>query len=354
METFEKEEDSIRERLGGQMSFLEHLDEFRKRVIRSVLAIGIAFIFCFFVSDYIFGFLEIPVRKALTEAQRLEVPVQGMKGDEKLLKLNRLIEGDKGRFVFDQPTSLGATSVPAGTGVQAIVATDSNGKLALFTDESILIGNAIIPKGIKLRDIVDDLTLSDSNTDEKLVFTTAMEPFQLKILVSLYSAIALAVPFLLLQIWGFISPALYQHERKYVTPFILLSSISFILGAAFAYYILFPPAVGYLLGLGANFTPLLKATDYFDFITLIMLAMGIIFQMPAIAYVLSRIGIITAGFLVRSWKIALVVMLIVAAFVSPTGDVLNMMLFATPMMVLYLVSIFVAWFFGKKREPEKE
>ncbi len=80
-----------------------------------------------------------------------------------------------------------------------------------------------------------------------------------------------------------------------------------------------------------------------------MLAMGVIFQMPAISYVLARIGIITAGLLARSWKIALIVILLVAAIVSPTPDALNMMLFATPMMFLYLVSIFVAWFFGKKR-----
>jgi sec-independent protein translocase protein TatC len=99
---------------------------------------------------------------------------------------------------------------------------------------------------------------------------------------------------------------------------------------------------------------MLRASDYFDFITLIMLAMGIIFQMPAIAYVLARIGIINAGFLLRSWKIALVIILIVAAVVSPTGDIPNMMLFATPMMALYVVSIFIAWFFGKKRKTDAE
>ena len=138
-----------------------------------------------------------------------------------------------------------------------------------------------------------------------------------------------------------------------MTPFIFLSTVSFVLGAAFAYYILFPPAVQYLLNLGSDFQLLLRASDYFDFITLIMLAMGIIFQMPAVAYVLARIGVISAGFLIRSWKIALVIMLLVAAFVSPTGDILNMMLFATPMMVLYVISIFIAWFFGKERIEEE-
>ncbi len=85
-----------------------------------------------------------------------------------------------------------------------------------------------------------------------------------------------------------------------------------------------------------------------------MLAMGLIFQMPAISYVLARIGIISAGLLIRSWKISLVVILIVAAVVSPTGDIPNMMLFATPMMGLYIVSIFIAWFFGKKRQTSDE
>jgi sec-independent protein translocase protein TatC len=101
-----------------------------------------------------------------------------------------------------------------------------------------------------------------------------------------------------------------------------------------------------------EFRPLLRATDYFDLITIIMLAMGLIFQMPAVTYVLARIGLVNARFLVRSWKIALIIILIVAAFVSPTGDIPNLMLFALPMMVLYVFSIAVAWFFGKKRQEE--
>jgi sec-independent protein translocase protein TatC len=108
------------------------------------------------------------------------------------------------------------------------------------------------------------------------------------------------------------------------------------------------------LGLGEDFRLLLRATDYLDLITLIMLAMGVIFQMPAIAYVLARIGLITAGFLVRTWKIALVVILIVAAVISPTGDIPNLLLFATPMIALYIVSIFIAWLFGRERQTDAE
>ena len=148
--------------------------------------------------------------------------------------------------------------------------------------------------------------------------------------------------------------ALTFRQRSYVTPFIALSSVSFVIGAAFAYYVLFPPAVKYLLGLGADFQLMLRATDYLDFIILIMLAMGVIFQMPAITYVLSRIGIVSAGFLIKSWKIAIIVILIVAAVASPTADIPNMMLFAAPMMVLYIISIFIAWFFGRRRKNDAE
>lgn len=334
------------------MSFLSHLDEFRKRLVRSILVVGLAFILCWIVREQIYGFLEVPILRALTEAKSREVPFEGLAGDEKQIDFSQLKEGDNGRYVFDRTTILGTSSISAGTSVLSVVAKDPQGKIGLFTDENIYIGNSIIPKGVRLPVNFEEFSENESSAGEKLIFTTPMEPFQLFLLVSLYAAIALSIPFILFQIWGFISPALYPHEKKYVTPFVLLSSVSFVFGAAFAYYILFPPAVGYLLSLGAGFTPFLKATDYFDFITLIMLAMGVIFQMPAVAYVLSRIGLINAGLLIRSWKIALIVILIVAAFVSPTGDVLNLMLFAAPMMVLYLVSIFIAWFFGKKRSSE--
>ena len=233
-----------------------------------------------------------------------------------------------------------------------MVAKDAEGNIGLYTEEQIFTSRAIIPKGIRLPVNFTFPKTNETNADERMTVITAQESFTLYVTVSLYSAVALAVPFLLLQVWGFISPALYQHERKYVTPFILLSSISFVSGAAFAYYILFPPAVKYLLGVGSDFNLMLRATDYFDFITLIMLAMGLIFQMPAISYVLARIGIVTAEFLIKSWKIAIVVILIVAAVVSPTADAPNMMLFAAPMIFLYLISIFVAWFFGKERSTK--
>lgn len=345
-------ETRLDDNLGGHMSFLEHLDELRRRLVNSVIIIVIAFVACWFVSDKIYAFLSVPIRQALSEAERRELPLKGITGDEKALPISDLKAGDKGRYVFDRATKLGTSVIQPGSSVQAVAVIGPDGVLGLFTDEAILTSNAVIPPGVRLPVDLTPGAANEPSADERLIVTTAQESFTLFVTVSLYAAIAISVPMLLLQVWGFISPALYPHERAYVTPFVLLSSVSFVGGAAFAYYILFPPAVRYLLGLGEDFKLLLRASDYFDLITIIMLAMGLIFQMPAITYVLARIGLVSAGFLVRSWKVAIIIILVVAAFVSPTGDIPNMMLFALPMMVLYILSIGIAWFFGKKRQAE--
>ena len=339
---------------GAQMSFLDHLDELRKRLVSSVIILVIAFGVCFYFSEGIYNFLSVPIRRALNEASRRNVPIKGIIGNEAVIAIDNLKEGDTGRYIFDESTNLGQALVSPGASVEANVARDFEGKLGLFTTEQLFTNNAIVPKGVRLPLKFEESAISQPNADERMTVTTAIEPFTLYVTVSFYAAIALALPMLLWQIWMFISPALYKHERAYVTPFISLSSVSFVLGVAFAYYILFPPAASYLLGVGHEFKLLLKASDYLDLITIIMLAMGLIFQMPAITYVLARIGIVTAGLMVRTWKISLIVILIVAAVVSPTNDIPNMMLFAAPMILLYIVSIFIAWLFGKKRQTDEE
>lgn len=338
------------EELGGQMSFLEHLDELRRRLIRCFIFIFIAAAASWFFSGRIYDFLAAPVYRALADAQRQQVPIAGQTGTEMIGALTSLKENDSGRYVFAEETKLGTSLIPAGASVTARVVKDAEGKLALFTDEALFAGNSIIPKGVRLpAELATSAAEPFSGVNDKLIVTTAMEPFSLWIKVSLYAAVCVSIPFLLLQIWGFVSPGLYPHERAYVTPFIALSSISFVLGAAFAYYVIFPPAAKYLLGLGTDFRLLLKANDYFDFIIIVMLGMGVVFQMPAVTYVLARIGLVTAGFLVKIWKTALIVIMISAALLSPTSDIPNMLLFAAPMMVLYLISILVAWIFNKPR-----
>jgi sec-independent protein translocase protein TatC len=343
----ESDTESSQEELGGQMSFLQHLDELRHRLILIIIFVFLAFIGCWFVSNHIYNFLAMPVQRALAEAQRRQLPLMGMTGQMGPMSLDRVKEGEVLRYVFHESTQMGPTTVPSGTSVLARMAKDGNGHRGLYTEEAIVTANTVIPKGVKLP--AENKNSSGGIGDDRLVVTTAMEPFSLYVKVSLYAAICLAIPFILYHIWAFVAPGLYPHERSYALPFILLSSTCFVIGALFAYYVLFPPAATYLLGLGQDFRLLLKASDYFDFIILIMLMMGVIFQMPAITYILSRIGIVTAGFLLRVWKVSVIIIFIAAAVLSPTSDILNLMLFAAPMLCLYVISILVAWVFGKPR-----
>ncbi len=335
------------EDLGGQMSFLEHLDELRRRLMWSLVFVVVSAMVCWFASGRIYNFLAVPIERALAEAQRTEVPIVGQTGKETIVPLSYLNENDVGRYVFAQETSIGTVVIPAGATVTARYIRDATGQLGLFTDEPLYVANEILPKGIRVP--IDFNSVKKAGFNDRLIVNTAIEPFSLYVKVSLYAAVCLSVPFLLWQIWAFVSPGLYPHERGYVFPFIGLSSVSFVIGGAFAYKIIFPPAAKYLLGLGHDFRLLLKADDYFDFIIIIMLGMGLIFQMPAITYVLARIGIVTAGYMVRIWKTSVIVILIVAAIVSPTNDIPNMMLFAAPMLGLYVISIFVAWMFARPR-----
>src|SRR5712691_930521 len=113
------------EELGGQMSFLEHLDELRSRLIRSILFVFIAATLCWFVSDRIYRFLAIPVERALAEAQRRQVPISGLRGNEKILPLNSVKENDAGRYIFPEETKFGTSVIPPGASVMARVSKDN-------------------------------------------------------------------------------------------------------------------------------------------------------------------------------------------------------------------------------------
>lgn len=356
--SFDTSDDDGREqggggRLGGQMSFLEHLDELRRRITRSVLFVFAALVLCWFVSDRVYDFLAAPMRRALAEAQQRPLPLQGLTGGERILSLNDLKEGDAGRYVFEATTKLGGSVVvPPGASVAVRAARGADGQLGLFTDEALFAGPAVVPKGVRLPLEFGAAGGGMPHEEDKLVVRTAVEPFSLYLQVSLYAAVCLSVPFLLWQVWGFISPGLYPHERGWALPFVLMSSVSFVAGAAFAYYVLFPPAITYLLGLGSQFRLFLNASDYFDFVIIVLLAMGVVFQMPAVTYVLARIGLVDARFLIAHWRLSTVVILVAAAVLSPTNDIPNMLLFAAPMGVLYLISILVAWLFARPRTTE--
>jgi sec-independent protein translocase protein TatC len=239
---------------------------------------------------------------------------------------------------------LGDVSIPAGVTIPGLVK-KQGGKLVVVTAQKWVVGNAVIPAGTEL-----PVQLEANNPRERLIIDTVTGAFSLYVRVAFYAALVFAMPFLLYQVWGFISPGLYRHEKRYALPFILMGTLFFVLGAAFGYYIAFPRAALWLLELGSGFRPLIKANEYFDLITIIMLGLGLVFQIPTITFFLARIGLVTPKKMVKPWRYIIVVIFIVAAVISPTGDIPNLLVFALPMMALYVLSIGIAWLFGKPRE----
>jgi sec-independent protein translocase protein TatC len=175
----------------------------------------------------------------------------------------------------------------------------------------------------------------------------------LNVKVTLASSLFLSAPMLLLQAWLFIAPGLYPHERRYAIPFVALGSLLFLAGGAFGYFIAFPAALTFLLDwtTAAGLVPIINATEYFDLFLTIILSLGLVFQIPAVILILSRIGIVTAGMLVRYFKHAVVAAVVSAAVLTPTTDFANMLLVAGPMIALYVVGIILARLFGKTRVP---
>ena len=168
------------EQLGGQMSFLEHLDELRSRLIRSLAFVFIAAMLCWFVSDRIYAFLAVPINRALAEAQRRQVPIKGgLTGNEKILPLSAVKENDLGRYIFSEETKIGTSVIPPGTSVMARVAKDSQGQFALFTEEALYAGNTIIPKGILLPVDFKALPEDYAGISDKLVVNSLIDPFSL-------------------------------------------------------------------------------------------------------------------------------------------------------------------------------
>ena len=241
----------------GRMSFLEHLDELRKRIVNSAIAIGVCVVLGFAFINRIVDFILAPTRAAL-------------------------------------------------------------------------------PPGVKM------------------IYTEPGEAFSLYIQISLIMGVVLAAPIIMYQVWMFIAPGLYSNEKRLAIPFVLFTTIGFVLGAAFNHYIAFP----FMMAFFASFnTPDLafmpKLDDVFGLYTKMLLGMGIVFQMPAVVFFLAKMKMITARFLIKNFWYAFLIIFIVAAVITPTGDPVTQTVFAAPMVALYILGIVIAWIVGPKR-PKAE
>ncbi len=226
------------------MSFLEHLEELRKRIIYSLIAVTVGFFACWNYHEFIFRYVQRPVMDAL---QR-------------------------------------------------------NGMA------------------------------------EKLVYLNPTEPFNLYLKVAF-----LAGPFVLYQVWLFISPGLYRNEKRYVLPFMFSTVFLFLGGGLFAYKMVYPAALNFLIDYGKQFQPMITIGEYTDLFLTIMLGMGVIFEMPILVFFLSMMGIVSPRWMWHNVRYSILVIFIIAAILTPTTDILNMCLFAAPMVGLYILSIGVAW-----------
>lgn len=240
---------------GGKMSFLEHLDEFRRRLINSLIAVGVGMGISFLFISRIFEFIMVPLQRMLPQG---------------------------GHLIATEPT----------------------------------------------------------------------EPFMLYLKIALLAGIVIASPAIMLQVWLFVAPGLYANEKRFAAPFILLTTIGFVAGAAFSHYIVFPLMWRYFASFQTDymlFTPKINAV--FSLYVRMILAMGLVFEMPTLVFTLARMGVVTARWLLRNLKYAVLVNFIIAALITPSPDPFSQTMVAGPMCALYLVSILIAWMCGKRRAP---
>jgi len=243
------------ETVSGKMSFLEHLDELRKRLVHVAVYLFGGFVICLFFSKPIYDFISLP----LTE---------------------------------------------------------------------------ILP-------------------NEKLIFTKLTSPFTLYMKVAFLGGIFLTIPLTLYEVWKFIAPGLYRNEKRYVVPFLFFSVVLFLLGASFCYTMVLPRAYGFLINLGRSFDAMIDIKEYLDLTNMMLLGFGIIFEMPVLSAFLSMFGLISAKFLLKKFKYAILCIVILAAVISPTPDALNLIVWTIPMIVLYIISIGVAAVFDFRRKKKE-
>jgi sec-independent protein translocase protein TatC len=231
----------------GQMSFLEHLEELRKRILRACIAIVIGVVATFAFIQPVFDFLLEPTRR-------------------------------------------------------------------------------VLPPGVKL------------------IYTQPGEAFSLYVTVALISGAVLAAPFVMYQVWMFIAPGLYANEKKMAYPFVALTTICFLVGAAFNHYIAFGVMMSFFGSFNsADLAFMPRLQDVFGLYTRMLVALGIVFQLPTVVFFLAKMKLVTARFLLVNFKYAVLVIFIAAAILTPGGDMWGQVIIATPMLGLYVLSILLAW-----------
>jgi sec-independent protein translocase protein TatC len=197
--------------------------------------------------------------------------------------------------------------------------------------------------------IVDWLARPVTRLGYELVFTAPAEAFWVQMKVGLFGGLFLSAPVILWQVWAFIAPGLHHHEKKYAAPFVIIGSLMFLAGGAFALFVVTPYALTFLLGYARpGLKPMITIQNHIDFLLKFTLAFGIVFELPLALTLLARMGVVTARTLARHRKYAVLGAFVVSAVLTPTPDAFNQALMAGPLIVLYEVGIVSARLFGRK------
>lgn len=196
--------------------------------------------------------------------------------------------------------------------------------------------------------------LQKHNLPTQLIIHNPVDGFNMYLKISLMAGCIIASPFILYQVWLFISPGLYQNEKRFVVPFMAATVTLFLAGAYFGYRWVFPESLDFLFGFSRQFRPLIEVNEYTNLFLTVILGLGAAFELPILVFFLSLFGIVSPRFLWKNMRFAVLIIFIFAAIITPTPDPLTMCVFATPLLALYLISIAVSYSVYSARRKKKQ
>jgi sec-independent protein translocase protein TatC len=226
-------------------------------------------------------------------------------------------------------------------------------KSALAVAVGVGIGWYKVETVIGLMEAPVQKALKNHHFDPSLIYLNPTDTFNIQLKMGLIIGVFIACPILLYQLWGFISPALYRNEKRFLLPFLFLSVILFLCGGYFGYKVVFPVAMDFLIGNGGDLKPMISINEYTDLFLTIILGLALVFELPIVLGFAGSMGVVNAKFLFKHIRGAVLIFFVIAAILTPTTDIMNMSIYAAPMIVLYIGSIGIVWLVHPKQRRKR-